>query len=44
MLEYLLVKIFPLMNQLLYCRTDIDKAKVISALSHKSKFNLDLFV
>ena len=26
-----------------YCRTDIDKARVISALQHKSKFNFDLF-
>ena len=25
-----------------YCRTDIDEARVISALQHKSKFNLDV--
>ena len=25
------------------CRTDIDEARVISALRHKSKFNLELF-
>ena len=26
-----------------YCMTDIDEARVISALQHKSKFNSDLF-
>ena len=25
------------------CRTDIDKAKVISAHKHKSKFNCEIF-
>ena len=25
-----------------YCRTDIDEARVISALQHKSKFNIDV--
>ena len=26
-----------------YCRSDIDEARVILALQHKSKFNLDVF-
>ena len=34
---------FNFKNHAHYCRTDIDKAMVISALRHKSKFNLDLF-
>ena len=30
-------------NVALLCRTDFDEANMISALQHKSKFNLDLF-
>ena len=38
------MKTFPLMYQLLpVLWTDIDEARVISSLRHKSKFNLDLF-
>ena len=39
-----LVKTFPLMYQLYWCRTDIDEAKVISALRQKSKFEFRTFL
>ena len=38
-----LVKTFPLMYINYQCMTDIDEAKVIPALQHKSKFNFELF-